>query len=474
MKLVVEKNGPIFKFTRDNVILEFDITNNTYYKYYNGIRKEVTLSTTQKFFVNLDIDDLKKGCVDKNLYNFLDYIEKHSNHCSHPRISNIGTILSRVEKYSPFERLASAGIYTFNSYLDKSKVHNVYDVNSKQLLDYARSVGAQAEEKYAKLPKTSQNLSLMIDETCLEDIYENISQKILSKLFSDYCYSAYCNYKFEDGVKIYTNLQLTKNAVNRISQILDLYNDGRFSHLKKIDEMISLLVFGERNIYNTINSLNYKYNGYNTDVSKGINAIHRINILCEDYNHELIPLIEYLHYLTYIENIDIIESVGLYLDYIKMNRNAGRKDKYIQYLKSNHDIIANNDKILNAKYNIEKYYNRYTDICSKYMDEIKYKNIKYFFSVPNTPNDIKHEHVTLRHCVASYINDFIECKCVLLFMRTEDGIPLLTIEIVDNTIVQCRGFMHRMPNDDELSALKIYANKNNLKISLIGGSKYDK
>ena len=55
----------------------------------------------------------------------------------------------------------------------------------------------------------------------------------------------------------------------------------------------------------------------------------------------------------------------------------------------------------------------------------------YQFICPKTPDDIKAEAAQQHNCVASYIDDVIQDKCVIMFMRYKDDPDksLVTIEV---------------------------------------------
>lgn len=61
----------------------------------------------------LTITDLIKNCRDDNYSNFLKFVKERESYCNFP-ISNIGTILDRVSKYSVYEQLFSSGLRDIN------------------------------------------------------------------------------------------------------------------------------------------------------------------------------------------------------------------------------------------------------------------------------------------------------------------------------------------------------------------------
>ena len=65
---------------------------------------------------------------------------------------------------------------------------------------------------------------------------------------------------------------------------------------------------------------------------------------------------------------------------------------------------------------------------------------EYIFKYPTSTQDIKDEAVSQNNCVASYIDEVIDGKCHIIFLRKKDkpNESLVTIEVRNNHIVQAR------------------------------------
>lgn len=64
----------------------------------------------------------------------------------------------------------------------------------------------------------------------------------------------------------------------------------------------------------------------------------------------------------------------------------------------------------------------------------------YVFLYPKTVSEIKDEAVQQNNCVASYIDDVIDGKCHIMFLRKKEckEDSLVTLEIRNNKIVQAK------------------------------------
>lgn len=129
-----------------------------------------------------------------------------------------------------------------------------------------------------------------------------------------------------------------------------------------------------------------------------------------------------------------------------------------------------------ALYDIIKLHDDFTNIIDKKQAEINEKAflavrtdyLKYEFTdetfsmvVPETAEDLYKEGACLKHCVASYIDRFINRKSAILFIRRNNDLnkPFYTMEInpTNDTIVQVRGNGNRSMTDD----VALFVNKIN-------------
>ena len=149
-------------------------------------------------------------------------------------------------------------------------------------------------------------------------------------------------------------------------------------------------------------------------------------------------------------------------DYLSMCETMGVKPSlYTCYLKQTHDILTRNYKINPTeaqKVSFAKHYEDYKDYTTK--------DKKYVVTHPATVDDVKQEGYNLNHCVASYILKCCQGLSRILFLRDAKmkTQSLVTIEIVNKSIVQARGASNRPITTEEFKALCEFAKERKLNV----------
>lgn len=182
------------------------------------------------------------------------------------------------------------------------------------------------------------------------------------------------------------------------------------------------------------------------------------NELIDKYNYTSKSLLLYIDSLKTYEAIDDMYSIIRELeDYARMMSTISNKfDKYPRNFLTTHRIACRN----------------YTRLRRKFSEELFKKNIKkdyeyvygkYKFIYPKSTQDIKDEAVHQNNCVASYIDDVIDGKCHILFLRKKDSLDksLVTIEVDTHTetIVQAKGKFNRDVTEEENIVIEAWNKK---------------
>ena len=159
------------------------------------------------------------------------------------------------------------------------------------------------------------------------------------------------------------------------------------------------------------------------------------NILINKYNYNAKSLLLYFDHLKTFEAIDNMGYlIKEFYDYVNMMSAISKKyDKYPRHFLTTHKIACRNYNRLKREFSEGLFKQR---INKEY--ECSYKN--YVFLYPKCTQDIKDEAVQQNNCVASYIDRVIDGYCDILFLRKKDSPDksLVTIEVVNNKIVQAR------------------------------------
>jgi len=229
--------------------------------------------------------------------------------------------------------------------------------------------------------------------------------------------------------------------------------------------------------------VNYKKNPnlFTTLLNQNFSTITRteiLNILCDTsyYNgkfNELLRIHNYkpLSLIQYIDNLMTYEALSGFnfticelLDYCNMmNKISPKYEKYPKNFLTTHKIATRNYNRLKEQF-IEADFKKVRDLSFEYT----YNNYKVIY--PQTTQDIKDEAVQQNHCVASYIQNVIDGKTHILFLREKDNIEksLITLEVKNYRVVQARGKFNRDATSEEQFIINMYNKKlNKIKNNLI-------
>lgn len=162
--------------------------------------------------------------------------------------------------------------------------------------------------------------------------------------------------------------------------------------------------------------------------------------------------------LRYIDEIMTYEAVGLLgtiqnlSDYARMMSQVSNKyEKYPKHLLTSHQIAIRTYQRLKQQFEENDFLKR----VNHKMD-FRYKDWAVIY--PDSTQDIKDEAVQQNNCVASYIQSVIDGKCDIVFLRKIDTLnkSLVTVEVRDRRVVQCRGKYNQECTPEELDVLDKY------------------
>lgn len=134
---------------------------------------------------------------------------------------------------------------------------------------------------------------------------------------------------------------------------------------------------------------------------------------------------------------DIEKASSILNDYYNMTEDFKNAPKYPRYLKTTHDAVAQNYKILQDGEINEKVSAYWKANQSKYDAQIG----DYFIIDAFNANEISEEGSNNSNCVASYAKAVSEGKTNILFLRKKSDIEKswVTLEVNNNTLVQAYG-----------------------------------
>lgn len=191
----------------------------------------------------------------------------------------------------------------------------------------------------------------------------------------------------------------------------------------------------------------------------GDRGAYSIDSIAKRYSLPRKKLIEYLYFECYVsQGIRPSFALNEYRDYMRMSIEMGHTniDRYPKALRTAHDVAQMNYRVKLDEEQKQKWEDIY--------DKIKHLTAKYKEWVifpPKKPEELSNEGNQLSHCVGSYVNNIVNERCVILFMRKTDDPKksVLTIEIRDGRIVQSRGKFNRGMEYTEREAMHKLAEK---------------
>lgn len=239
------------------------------------------------------------------------------------------------------------------------------------------------------------------------------------------------------------------HSVKQYDMLIDRYN---------ISKLITLSNNIDSNNVKLIMKLFYEEN----NLSSMLSCIDELIILIKTYNYTNVPrLITYLtRDIKLNQGISSpSEGASLLKDYINMSKAMQHSyEKYPDSLKKAHDVCTMNYRVCKSEIKEKAFA---VSITNLNYSSLAYENSKdeYKIIIPKTAKDVIMEGTSLSHCVASYVDDIIKDKCMIVFMRLKEKEEecLITIEVKNGEIKQARGKCNRPPSTKELEFILKWA-----------------
>ena len=181
-------------------------------------------------------------------------------------------------------------------------------------------------------------------------------------------------------------------------------------------------------------------------------SYQRFYDLINNYNYNVTSLIKYMDNLITFEAVNKTDVCRELYDYARMMSEISPKfDKYPKNFLTTHRIANRNYQRL-REYFEESKFTRCIDLSMEW----KYDKFKFIY--PKTVQDIKDEAVQQNNCVASYIERVIKGECHIMFLRSTNDVDhsLVTVEVVNNTVVQAKGKFNKDITAEESAVINKY------------------
>lgn len=127
-------------------------------------------------------------------------------------------------------------------------------------------------------------------------------------------------------------------------------------------------------------------------------------------------------------------------DYLQIAKENGLHfETYPAHVQKAHNcIISNKNAFATLSAEAAK---KFSDVCAE--NEAKYatKIGDYVVTFPKNPKDLFFEGASLNHCVGGYVSPVMERQTIIAFLRKKETpeVPLYTIEIKEDTVIQAKG-----------------------------------
>ena len=173
--------------------------------------------------------------------------------------------------------------------------------------------------------------------------------------------------------------------------------------------------------------------------------IYSIGIIVDNIGVTLKQIIDYLESVYYDQGCECEEAIVQWRDYLRNYETfynhspKSNEEKFPDSLKKAHDLMS----MRNTKwaYEFNGVGKKYAEVVEKWK-VLEFEDDSFKMIVPQTPKDISQEGARQHHCVAGYIKDILDGKCLILFLRCKDRVDrsFLTLEYdLDKHIRQIKG-----------------------------------
>lgn len=198
--------------------------------------------------------------------------------------------------------------------------------------------------------------------------------------------------------------------------------------------------------------------GFNVYHLKRANENDNYLIELISFGYDWKTVVDYVNRDCRFQGLDVRNAYELLRDYARMSRSISDDyDRYPRYLSSLHDVAAMNYKAIQD----EETNKKIQEIAenNKYLE---FENEKFQLIYPTSATEIIEEGTNMNHCVASYVNDVVEGKTHILFLRRKENLEksYVTVEVNNRyEFIQAKGNCNSKPEVVALDFITNYRKK---------------
>ena len=237
------------------------------------------------------------------------------------------------------------------------------------------------------------------------------------------------------GTNVYEILNIGKPVYKMARQI-----DAYLSDIKLLDSFWKSDNTFDLNVYNRISEFGLK------------NLSSRMIEIRTKYNIKYQDQLDYLKNCYDYQCIHYDSALNIWYDYLNMAskmkyRLNDASHKYPQSLKKEHDKAQFSYKVVVDRANQEKFVAQ-----AEKNAVLEYEGKEFIVKVPRDPNEVIQEGTTLKHCVASYVENVRNGNTIVCFIRKKDDpdASFFTSEVLNGVVNQVKGYTNTLPKDENL------------------------
>ena len=247
--------------------------------------------------------------------------------------------------------------------------------------------------------------------------------------------------KLNKGTKLYAILGCTKQQIQQNTSNYEI------STLKEFLNTTDIRPYGIEPIKNLIqihNFVGYNPFSYSEDILKIISISQKLKILktlAQFKNSFGVSLFnDILRCLRTVLRITEDENEVKSLKFWKFNSEKDLEDLHDKAIRMQNSAYKKQKEMKS-----QKLLNKYK-MTKKKRDELyDFEDDEFIIKMPDTPIDIMEEGKALNHCVGGYMENHVEGKTTILFLRRKNDpeTSFYTIEVKNNEVIQIHGKHNR-------------------------------
>lgn len=207
-------------------------------------------------------------------------------------------------------------------------------------------------------------------------------------------------------------------------RVLMSFDDITYQHYEVISYM-------DKYFYNNLSK--ELYDDFSDNDLLEISTIRKVANIHNNFNIKVKDILAYIGRVKQYQRImDSFDILNIWEDYLRMAKEIGRELKgdlkYPNSLKREHDIVSYD--YTQMKRNRDCNNPEHKELFNSFK-KYEYSNDQYSIIAPKNANQVIEEGHKLNHCVASYVDDILNERVVIMFMRRKEDIdkPFYTIEL---------------------------------------------